>query len=478
MTMDSLISGPYSKPWKAFMDLSEVPRPSKHEEKIRQWLLDFANGMSWETRTDAVGNVVIRVPGKGRLKDLPPLILQGHMDMVCEKNEGTEHNFMTDPIRPTIVDGWITAGTTTLGADNGVAMAYGLGIAQEEMEDRLPLEILITTDEETGLTGAMELDASMLTGQHLLNLDSENEDEFIIGCAGGVDVTAIFSKESFACDGPLISCKVSGLRGGHSGISIHEGRANAIIVSGKILANIRNASPTLRLVSIRGGNKRNAIPRECTFTVSGCEADLVRKHAQDAITEIVSSEPNATVDVTELEENSSGHLPDGVIDFINGIPNGVLTMEPDHPGLVRTSSSLGVASSDETGVTFIICTRSSSESEKAHVAEEIISTAKKGRGTADAAGNYPGWEPFTGARLVAIAAETFEEVCGKAPVQRGIHAGLEAGIIGEALGTRELLAYGPQIENAHSPEERMNVKSFERGYRFLKALVARPVTAS
>ncbi|OVE77730.1 hypothetical protein BVX99_01860 [bacterium F16] len=477
MTKDELLIGTYAKPWWYFMEICKVPRPSKHEGQIQAWLRQTADQKSWQCRSDAIGNVVISVPGQGKLADCPPLILQGHMDMVCEKNADVDHDFFNDPIE-THVDGeWLTSGRTTLGADNGVAMAYGLALASEVMPDRLPLELLFTIDEETGLTGALKLDAAVVNGKHVLNLDSEDDSVFIIGCAGGLDLTTRFARIPLATSGRCVRVSVTGLRGGHSGICIHENRDNAILVLGAILNTLKDDGILLGIVAIEGGNKRNAIPREASAVIQITDDGHVLERVDAVADGYKMNEPAITVSVVPDVVSTELGVPLSVLEFFSSFPNGVIAMEPDVPDLVRTSCSLGVAITAQDNLTLIASARSSSMSEKNKVGADTMMLAEHCGGRCEASGSYPGWEPYSGSTLVERAADIYSECFGRDPVIQGIHAGLEAGIIGDILDTRELLAFGPLIENAHSPEERLNIPSFEASYTFLKHVVTSPVTA-
>ena len=269
--------------WKHFQDMCNIPRPSGHEERIRAHLLDIARGNGWQRRQDSIGNIVLACPGIGTLGDEPVLVLQAHMDMVCEKNADTLHDFMTDPIRPLIDGDWVTADGTTLGADNGIGVALALAVAESTM-DRVPLELLITIDEERGLTGAFGCDPEIIQGRRIINLDSEEDGVFIIGCAGGTDWTVSFAKSPNACrSGDCWHCCLGGFRGGHSGVDIDKGRVNAIRTAAAIVEALAAAHTGLQVTGFAGGNAMNAIPRECSFTVAGCARDDVEAAAAQVL---------------------------------------------------------------------------------------------------------------------------------------------------------------------------------------------------
>ncbi len=459
---------PAAKAWNYFFELSEIPRPSGHEEKITDWLRTISAKNNWNFKTDSAGNVLIAVPGTGSLATKPPLVLQGHLDMVCEKNSETEHDFLNDPLQLKSDGEWVTASGTTLGADNGVAIALALALAEEQITDRLPLEMLFTVAEETGLAGANALDPELASGKTVLNLDSEEEGTFIIGCAGGEAVKIKFAINCIPVT-EAVKCTLSGLRGGHSGMDVGC-RNNAIIAVAKIMS----AMPSARLHQIIAGDKTNAIPRECVFVVSGVSYEEIQKASAPIIEQIKADEPHATITVETTTTRQV--LPESAIQFISSVKNGVISMNPDFPGVVQSSTSITIASEENDTLTFFASTRSSSEQEKAEVNDRICELAEKCDATAERLDGYPGWSPSKTSLILNTSVAAYEKFAGKSPRVQSIHAGLECGIIGSKINSTELVSMGPTIKNPHSPEERLNIPSFDRLYTFLKQLIQTDIT--
>jgi dipeptidase D len=461
--------------WEHFFALSAIPRPSGAEEGVRRYLKGIASASSREWVQDGAGNVVLRVPGNGSLAGAEVLILQGHMDMICEKSPGLDHDFSRDPLRLRVEGGWIRAEGTTLGADNGIGIAMALAAAEADLPDRVPLELLMTIDEETGLTGAMELDPAILRGRRLINLDSEKEGVLIVGCAGGTDLSVRFRREQG--DRPPergVRCRVGGLRGGHSGINIHENRANAILVVAALLERLGAGGGKPRLHSFRGGTKKNAIPREGEFIITGVPAEEIEEAAREIGRELVKGEPEARIVVTGDEEVRGPPLPWAIIDFLREIPNGVIAMDSRVEGLVHTSSNVGVLESDEEGASLRFHLRSSDDARRDREAERIFELARRRGGETATGGSYPGWIPNPESCILRNLEKLYREISGRQARVEGIHAGLEAGVIGALLGTEELVSFGPDIENAHSPGERLSIASAEQVYRLLERFVSSP----
>ncbi len=465
--------------WRHFSDISSIPRPSKDEERIREHLLGVAKSHGWLTRTDAVGNIVLCVPGEGRLRNAPTLILQSHMDMVGEKNSDVEHDFSTDPLKLMLVDGWIKADGTTLGADNGIGVALSLAVAEAPLPDRLPLELLVTVDEETGLTGAMGLDPDIVTGRHLLNLDSEEDDLFIIGCAGGIDMDAAFPVDTTrGPTAPIMSIHLRGFRGGHSGVQIDQGRENAIRSAALLVNRLRSTRPGFALHYMEGGNKKNAIPRECRMIVSGVPKVALRDAAEQFLQELRVTESKAVIDVAECDEVHNQVLSTGVIDMLLRVPNGVIARDQAIDNLVRTSNNLAVVRQEDGVVRLTLHGRSSSNEEMQTLARQVEDLTRGFGGTFTAGGAYPGWEPDTGSALLRKAKAVYTTMFEKEPGVVSIHAGLEAGIIGDKLQTRELLSIGPNLVDPHCPDERVEVESVDRVFRFVKEIVSQSMLPS
>ena len=458
--------------WKHFQDMCNIPRPSGHEERIRAHLLDIARGNGWQRRQDSIGNIVLACPGIGTLGDEPVLVLQAHMDMVCEKNADTLHDFMTDPIRPLIDGDWVTADGTTLGADNGIGVALALAVAESTM-DRVPLELLITIDEERGLTGAFGCDPEIIQGRRIINLDSEEDGVFIIGCAGGTDWTVSFAKSANACSsGGYWHCCLGGFRGGHSGVDIDKGRVNAIRTAAAIVEALAAAHTGLQVTGFAGGNAMNAIPRECSFTVAGCARDDVEAAAAQVLAGVRHAESDAATTI-EPADAAGYEIPLAVVSFISAVSDGVLAMDPMYTEQVQTSSNLGVITDAADSIAIKVMGRSTVYAEQQQIGREIEQAAAVLGGSIAIGSDFPGWAPKPDSSLLQLGLAAYREQFDAAPRIESIHAGLECGIIGAALGTDELLSFGPSIENAHSPDERVNIDGVERIHRLLKAVVTR-----
>lgn len=465
-----LEESPARRMWEIFAAVSAIPRPSGGEAAVRSYLKQRAASQRWEIEEDSVGNVLFRVPGRGRLAAADPLILQGHLDMVCEKERDGVHDFSKDPLRLVAGGGWLEAEGTTLGADNGVAIAMATAAAEAHAEDRLPLELLWTVDEETGLTGAMGLDASMVQGRRMINLDSESEGVFIIGCAGGRDLAVRFSGLPYP-GGAAVTCRLSGFRGGHSGINIHEGRGNAIVAAAGLAGTLHRREPKAALLRFAGGTKKNAIPRDAGFAVAGITEERCTELLADGMKKIRAVEPEAKLETALGPERLEGALPWEVIDFVGTTPNGVVAMDPDLEGMVRASSNIGVAAEEGGGVAFRFHIRSSDDEERDDICRRIVDGAGERGGTGERGPAYPGWKPNASSKLLLGLEKIYRLMTGSGPTVTAIHAGLEAGVIGALLGSDEMVSFGPTIENAHSPSERLHIASTERTGAFLEAVI-------
>ncbi len=476
-TMKTLHSAEHGAIWRYFSAISAIPRPSKHEERIRDYLVSHAETRGWTVARDNVGNICCTVPGSGRGADTATLVLQAHMDMVCEKNGNVRHDFMKDPLQLRVDGDWVTAEGTTLGADNGMAIALMLALADNGAVDRIPLELLFTIDEETGLTGAMDFDPDIVNGRMLLNLDGEEDTMFIIGCAGGADLLTTFPVRAGTSEGQATAIAVTGLRGGHSGVNIHENRGNAIRIAAQIAKQLRDRQPKLVLHSIDGGNKKNAIPRECRMVVSGCDAAAATGAAAGIADDMQSSEPDIRIAVEGVARAPNVVLSAQALSFLITVPNGVIAMDPHFPEIVQTSSSIGVANTDRDGVHILIHGRSSATPALSKLSETIRAAAQRYDGTFEAGARYPGWSPNPDSELLRRSKRIYRDISGSEPTVCGIHAGLETGIIGGKLKSGELLSFGPNIRDPHSPDERVSIASTERVYHFLEALTSQPITA-
>ena len=458
--------------WELFDAITRVPRPSKKEEKIREFLVDFAKKHNIDYQTDETSNVVMRVPGTKGYENRPCVILQSHMDMVCEKNSDTAFDFDKDPIRTKIVDGWVKAEGTTLGADDGIGMATALALITAEGVEHPDLEALFTVDEETGLTGAFNLGSDMLSGRYLINLDSEDDGEIFIGCAGGEKKAQRTAPEGMT----WMQADISGLKGGHSGDNINDGLGN----SNKLLTRLLLAGTErmgLRLASFDGGNLRNAIPREAhaVFGVPAGQADEMRRlTGQFAAT--FAEEYKYTDAGVRLEVREAGK-PATVIDAgtqrslllaLQGVANGVLAMSRSMPGLVETSTNLAsVKFADEGRIVVTSSQRSSVESAKADAAASVGAAFRLAGAEVEHGEGYPGWNPDPSSRLLRVAETAYERLFGTRPKVRAIHAGLECGLFLEKYPKLEMISVGPTLRGVHSPDERLEIATVDKFWKFL-----------
>ena len=474
--------------WKYFHEISQIPRCSKDESAVSAYLISVADAFGLDYTRDEVGNVIIRKPCTPGKENTPTLVLQAHMDMVCEKNSDKVHDFTKDPIQFVIKDDWLYADETTLGADNGIGVATMLAIIEDKELVHGPLEFLITVDEETGMTGAFGLKGDLLQGRMIINLDSEEEGTVYIGCAGGGDtkyalpVTRVPASE-LAGFTPLM-LKAHGLKGGHSGVDILEGRANA----NKCLIRAINSGvadlPAYHIASYDGGSKRNAIPREAEsmVLVPTDMKDTFIKAAQEEANNILHEfkpiDPNFTLDIQETGVSSPESVVDHttsikIIQLLNTIPNGVLAMSLDIPDLVETSTNMAVINLEESHLRVWLSTRSSIKSalewgRSIHSSVALLAGSEIFNGE-----SYPGWKPDLDSKLLKIVSDTHNELFGEEPEKKAIHAGLECGLIKEVFPGMDAVSIGPQIENPHSPTERVNIPSVGKFYRHVAATLAR-----
>jgi dipeptidase D len=469
--------------WKHFDGLLAIPRPSKREERARRYVIDLAERKGLRWRQDATGNLVVEKPASPGREGAPGVVLQGHLDMVTEKNSGTVHDFDRDPIVPRREGEWVKATGTTLGADNGIGAAALLAVLEADDLVHGPLELLFTVDEETGLTGVLALDpeAIALRGRLLLNLDSEEEGAVTIGCAGGsASLLTLPLETAPAPSGTLaLDVKLSGLQGGHSGMEIHLQRGNAVKLLARALSAAAQQTP-VHLVSFQGGNKHNALPREAAARV------LIPKAGRDAFAaalaretaeirdEIHSADPGLKVEIAEAAAPTlawTAGTSRKVLDLLNALPHGVLAMSNDIPGLVETSLNLATVTSTARDLTLLISIRSS-------VASAMRATKRGLRAIAELAGaeaaeteGYSGWKPDPASPLLARFQRVHHRLTLKDAELRAVHAGLECGVLGEKFPGMDMISFGPVIEGAHSPDERVKVDSVERFWGLLGAVL-------
>ncbi len=455
-----------------FDEINQVPRPSKKEEKIRQYLLDFAAKHNIEVKTDAVGNVVMRKPATPGHEKAPVIAMQAHMDMVCETNH-KDFDFETMPIK-TIVDGdWLRADGTTLGADNGIGMAAALAVLTDDTLVHGPLEALFTVDEETGLTGANNLGDGMLTASMLLNLDSEDDAEIFVGCAGGVDTTCVFTyKRSFApTDFHYFKFDLSGGLGGHSGGDIHLGRANANKLMARFLYNL-SLEHEIALAEIDGGNLRNAIPRaaHCIFGVDTTRKEQIvvafNKYVAEIENEYTGLETGLKFDLVTVDkpEYAIDHdTTKALVEALYSAPHGVISMSRDIEGLVETSTNLAsVKMLGDNQVLVTTSQRSSVESRKWDIARQVEALFTLAGAEVTHGDGYPGWAPNMDSQIMHLASDAYEELYGVKPAIKAIHAGLECGLFRYKYPHLDMVSFGPTLRDVHSPSERMYIPAVER----------------
>ncbi|VBB44794.1 Cytosol non-specific dipeptidase [uncultured Paludibacter sp.] len=464
--------------WNFFHEITQIPRPSKKEDKIRAYLQEFGEKMNLPAKTDNAGNVLITKPATSGYEDKPTVILQSHMDMVCEKNNDVKHDFEKDAIETYIEDDWVKAKGTTLGADNGIGMAMMLAILASENLQHPALECLFTTDEETGLTGAFALEENFLTGKTLINLDSEDDGEIFVGCAGGIDTVADFKykikdtpKDYFA-----FSVSVTGLKGGHSGDDIDKHLANANKLLNRILWNMYNELDLL-LVKIDGGNLRNAIPREASAV---CCVPFEDKEQVRIIFNHIAGEleqEHAAVETKMRIELHSEDIPkhtmtkkstEKILNAIYACPHGIKEMSADMPGLVETSTNLAsVKMKGKDKVEIVTSQRSSVESAKYDIMYQVETVFRLMGAKVSHGDGYPGWKPNLNSEILKKAEESYQRLFDKKAKVRAIHAGLECGLFLEKYPDLDMISIGPDMRGVHSPDERLSISSTQNCWLWL-----------
>ena len=475
MADNSVLKG--LKPVKVFEFFGEflsVPRPSKHEERMTKFLMDWAEKRGLEHERDEIGNVIIRKGASKGMENKAWVCLQSHMDMVCEKNGDKVFDFMKDPIEAQIVNQWLMAKGTTLGADDGIGIATALAILDSEDIEHGPIECLFTVDEETGLSGANALSPNLLKSRILLNLDSEDEGEMFIGCAGGVDTLAKlpFEKEETP-QGAYFRISVKGLKGGHSGDDINKGLGCANKLLNRILWEA-DKEMDMRLSCFNGGNLRNAIAREAYADVVIMEQEseelkrLVEKFGEELRYEFRSTEPNLQIRIEKVAKPAfvvDMLSQDNLLNVLYACPHGVLAMSREIPGFVETSTNLASVKTEETHFFITTSQRSSVESAKEAAASKVESCFLLAGADVEHSDGYPGWAPNTDSHVLKVAVESYKKLFGKEPVVRAIHAGLECGLIGEKYKDMDMISFGPTLRGVHSPEERLEIATVELFWR-------------
>jgi dipeptidase D len=473
--------------WNHFADLNAVPRPSKKEERVIQFMLDFGKSLELETFTDKINNVIIKKPATAGMEGRTTLILQSHLDMVHQKNADTIFDFDNQGIEMIVDEDWVRAKGTTLGADNGIGVAAIMALLSSTDIPHPALEAMFTIDEETGMTGAKELDGTNFKGKILLNLDTEDDDELSIGCAGGIDTNTSYKYSQVSINEGFTTFKIElrGLLGGHSGMDIDKGRGNANKMLTRLLYHLLSVTD-IQLVSFDGGSLRNAIPREATTVVAINKDEKrlfigeVEKFFTILRAEYRSIEPNFTINTEEVktEEEPVAHADfERILNTLYAVHNGVFRMSPDIADLVEASSSLArVIIKDGTFITQSL-QRSSVESTKGDVAN-AIRTAFESMGCAVVqSGDYPGWQPNTDSAILNLMADLYREMFNTEPNIKACHAGLECGILGKHLPGVDMISFGPNIRAAHSPDEKVQISSVQKFWGYLLETIKRtPVT--
>jgi dipeptidase D len=481
--MSNAIEGLKPEPvWKYFAEISRIPRGSKHEEQISKYVLDTAQRLGLEAKQDRYGNVVVKKPASAGREHVRRLCLQGHLDMVCEKNAGKIHNFMQDPIELVRKNNVLMANGTTLGADNGIAVATNLAIMEDKTLEHGPLEFLFTVDEETGLTGASNLVSDFLESKTLLNLDSEEEGALYVGCSGGRDSVGTWPVEfeNAPAQSVAVQLKVSGLRGGHSGLEIDKGRGNAIKILNRVLMALSDLGA--RLSKIEGGNKRNAIPRECEALLfvpqkSLAEAMTVVEQFNATIkAELATVEPDLLISATAMKGVKRGKVikkaqQKKIGQTISALPHGVIKMSAEISWLVETSTNVAVINTGKKAIMLATSQRSSVASELTEISQTVKNIFALGGAQVEQSNGYPGWKPNLDSPILHMAKSTYQALYGKEPEVKAVHAGLECGIIGEKFPGMDMVSFGPTLEGVHSPDEKIYLDTVEKFWNFLLAIL-------
>jgi len=482
--MDDTLKGLQPEPlWGLFDELRRVPRASKVEERAAAWVKRVADEAGARWASDDAGNVVVYVPASDGAEGAPTLILQGHLDMVCEKDSDVEFNFDTDPIRLRREGKMLYAQGTTLGADNGIGVAAGLAVLRDPTVLHGPLELLFTIDEETGLTGAQRLDASLLSGRTLVNLDSEEHGEICIGCAGGADTRASLATEPRPLEDPdgytCMQVAVRGLKGGHSGLDIALGRANAILLLADVLLQAVRRGIDVQPVSFVGGNKRNAIPREAQAVLwTDAPArlrELVARESAAAAARYAGAEEGLRIEIEGATAEPVAWSPlrrDALLMALSGVPNAVIRMSREVPGLVETSNNVGVASYADGTLELVCATRSSVNDELRRAQDSIVAMLRHAGFDVAPEEGYPGWAPNPASQILVRVEAVHTAIFGDPPRRAAIHAGLECGLLGAKLPGLDMVSIGPDIFDPHSPTEHVDVESVGAFWRLLSGLLA------
>ncbi|PID90702.1 MAG: cytosol nonspecific dipeptidase [Bacteroidetes bacterium] len=467
--------------WENFYALTQIPRPSKHEQQGIEFLEKFGKDHGLETIIEPVGNVIIRKPATPGMEDRMGIVLQAHIDMVPQKNSDTQHDFEKDPIDAYIDGEWVKARGTTLGADNGIGLAAAMGVLASKTLKHGPIEALFTVDEETGMTGAFGLQPDSLKGDILLNLDSEDEGELYVGCAGGLDATIAlpYQRNEDAASRDAIRLEIKGLLGGHSGVDIALYRANSIKLMVRLLKHLEHLDP--RIVQIEGGNLRNAIPREAfaTLALPAEKADefiaKVKEYEKTIQAEYALADKGITITAIKADKEAKmldAQSHQNIVGSLLACPNGVVRMSEAMHGLVETSTNLASINDEGDHYSILCLLRSSVDSAKFALAEEMDAIFSLAGGKAEFSGAYPGWNPKMDAPILKTMQNTYEREYGRVPKTMAIHAGLECGLIGGVYPKMDMISFGPTIRSPHSPDERVKIDTVAMFWDFLVKVLA------
>ncbi|MFH0990971.1 MAG: aminoacyl-histidine dipeptidase [bacterium] len=468
--------------WKYFAEISKIPRGSKNEKKVSNYVVETAKKLGIEVKQDKLLNVVVRKPASAGRESVPMICLQGHLDMVCEKNKDKIHDFEKDPIELVRDGNVLRANGTTLGADNGIAVATNLAIMEDRTLEHGPLEFLFTIDEEMGLNGANGLKVGFVQSKTLMNLDSEEEGALYVGCSGGRNTIGSWKLKYDNVPGATVAMKlvVKGLKGGHSGLEIDKGRGNSLKILTRVLYALHNAG--IRICCINGGNKSNAIPREAESVVFIPKKEL--KKIQKLVAtwnatvkaELATVEPDLTVLLEQIQLKNKEKVIkkaqlEQILKTLAAIPHGVLKMSADIPCLVETSTNLAIVKIEKNVLTVITSQRSSVASEIAEALQMVYSVLSLGSAKVEHTEGYPGWKPNLDSPILKNAKETYKALYGKEPLVKAIHAGLECGIIGEKYPGMDMVSMGPTLEGVHSPDEKIYIDTVEKYWNFLMGIL-------
>ncbi|WP_057829979.1 aminoacyl-histidine dipeptidase [Colwellia sp. TT2012] len=470
--------------WQLFEKICSIPHPSKHEQEISLWIQSWAKELGLAIKEDAVGNLFIKKPATKGMEDRKGIILQAHMDMVPQKNNDTDHDFLTDPIKPYIIESgdWVTAEGTTLGADNGVGLASALAILASDDIPHGPLEVLVTIDEEAGMTGAFGLEAGWLDGDILINTDSEQEGEVYMGCAGGIDGNATFplAFTDVAHDYQAFNLSISGLKGGHSGVDIHTGRANANKLLVRFLLNA-SIDFDISLTELNGGSLRNAIPREAnaSFVIANDKVDALKAALANYLATIRTNLGAIETDIDMLlispedfEQCWTKATQAAILRALNACPNGVMRMSDDIEGIVETSLNLGVIRTRGKNFSAMVLIRSLHDDGSLETQRTVQSVFELAGANIVFSGAYPGWQPNTDSAIMKTVRDTYQDIFNKVPAVMVIHAGLECGLFKTAYPHWDMVSIGPTIKFPHSPDEKIEIATVALYWQLLVAVLA------